>query len=169
VPERLRGETASFDIEANGKIYVGTNNGGGRLDRYPSDVDLGCLLCFRESDGQFLWQHSSEKLSTGRVHDWPLQGICCAPLVEGDRLWFVTSRGEVVCLDTEGFADGENDGPFTDETNPTGNEADAVWYLDMMRELGISQHNMCSCSVTSAGSTSRTSICQRLMPRASSV
>ena len=52
---------------------------------------------------------------TGRVHDWPLQGICCAPLVEGNRLWFVTSRGEVRCVDTEGFYDGEDDGPVTDE------------------------------------------------------
>src|SRR6185295_3732359 len=43
-------------------------------------------------------------------HDWPLQGICCSPLVEGDRLWFVTSRGEVRCLDVEGFHDGEDDG-----------------------------------------------------------
>lgn len=148
---RLGSQTYGNPVVANGKVYVGTNNGGGWLDRYPAEVDLGCLLCFRESDGQFLWQHSSEKLPTGRVHDWPLQGICCAPLVEGDRLWFVTSRGQVACLDTEGFADGENDGPFTDETNPTGNEADTVWYLDMMTELGTSQHNMCSCSVTSAG------------------
>ena len=67
--------------------------------------------CFDIKDGKFLWQHSSEKLPTGRVHDWPEQGVCSAPLVEGDRLWFVTNRGEVRCLDTEGFHDGENDGP----------------------------------------------------------
>jgi hypothetical protein len=30
-------------------------------------------------------------------------GICCAPLIEGDKLWFVTSRGEVRCLDLQGF------------------------------------------------------------------
>src|SRR5258708_7785870 len=83
-------------------------------------------------DGKFLWQDSSEKLPTGRVHDWPMQGICATPLVEGDRLWFVTSRGEVVCLDTEGFYDGENDGPFTGEKNNNKDEADAVWYFDMM-------------------------------------
>ena len=82
-------------VVAGGKAYVGTNNGAGYVQRYPADVDLGCLLCFDIADGKFLWQHSSEKLPTGRVHDWPLQGICCAPLVEGDRLWFVTSRGEV--------------------------------------------------------------------------
>ena len=83
------------------------------LKRYPADTDLGCLLCFNEADGKFLWQHSSEKLAAGRVNDWPMQGICCAPYIEGKRGWFVTSRGEVVCFDTEGFYDGEEDGPVT--------------------------------------------------------
>jgi len=138
-------------VVAGGKVFVGTNNGKGWLDRYPAATDLGCLLAFDVADGSFLWQDSSEKLPTGRVHDWPLQGICCAPLVEGDRLWYVTSRGEVKCLDTEGFRDGENDGPFTAEKVEAENEADVVWVLNMMKELGVSQHNMCSCSVTSAG------------------
>src|SRR5947208_1496478 len=71
-----------------------------------------CLLAFAV---KLPWQHSSEKLPSGRVHDWPLQGICCAPYVDGKRLWYVTSRGEVVCLDTEGFRDGKNDGPVTNE------------------------------------------------------
>ena len=148
---RLGSQSYGNPVIANGKIYLGTNNGAGWLKRYPSDVDLGCLLAFNEADGKLLWQHSSEKLKTGRVHDWPLQGICCAPLVEGNRLWFVTSRGEVVCLDTEGFYDGENDGPFKSETHTNKDEADAVWYFDMMGELQVSQHNMCSCSVTAAG------------------
>jgi len=95
---------------AAGKIFIGTNNSAGYLDRAESDVDLGCLIAFSELDGKFLWQHSSEKLPTGRVHDWPLLGICSTPLVEGNRLWFVTSRCEVRCLDTEGFYDGEDDG-----------------------------------------------------------
>ena len=88
---------------ANGQVYVGSNNGAGYLKRYPARIDLGVLLCFNEADGKFLWQHSNEKLPTGRVHDWPMQGVCATPLVEGKRLWYVTNRGEVVCLDTEAF------------------------------------------------------------------
>jgi outer membrane protein assembly factor BamB len=148
---RLGSQTYGNPVVSGGKVWVGTNNSGGWLKRYPADVDLGCLLCFDIKDGKFLWQHSSEKLSTGRVHDWPLQGICCAPLVEGDRLWFVTSRGEVRCLDTEGFHDGENDGPFKEETNENKDEADVVWNFDMMKEMGVSQHNMADCSITGAG------------------
>jgi outer membrane protein assembly factor BamB len=148
---RLGSQSYGNPVVADAKIFVGTNNGAAYVKRYPATVDLGCLLCFSEDDGHFLWQHSSEKLPTGRVHDWPQQGICCAPLVEGKKLWYVTSRGEVVCLDTEGFHDDKNDGPFKGEPNNNKDEADVIWSLDMMRQLKVSQHNMCSCSVTSAG------------------
>ena len=147
----LGSETYGNPVVANGKVYIGTNNGNGYLKRYPAAVDLGVLVCFDEKDGKFQWQHSSEKLPTGRVHDWPNQGICCAPFVDGERLWYVTSRGEVACLDTEGFNDGENDGPFVKEPNENKDEADVIWKLDMMAQLNVSQHNMCSCSVTIVG------------------
>jgi outer membrane protein assembly factor BamB len=151
---RLGSQTYGNVVVANGKVYCGTNNGAGYLKRFPQTVDLGCLLCFDEQTGEFLWQHSSTKLPTGRVHDWPLQGICCAPCVDGNRLWFVTSRGEVVCLDTEGFRDGKNNGPFKSEDNENKDEADVIWKFDMMGiPFGVSQHNMCSCSVLCAGDT----------------
>jgi outer membrane protein assembly factor BamB len=138
---------------ANGKIYVGTNNQHGYIKRYPAEIDLGAFVCFDAQTGEFLWQHSSPKLPTGRVHDWPEQGICAAPLIDGERVWIVTSRGEVLCLDSEGFRDGENDGPFKSEDVQNSDEADAIWKFDMMGVLGISQHNMCSCSVTFHGDT----------------
>ncbi len=147
----LGSETYGNPVVANGQVYIGTNNGNGYIKRYPSSVDLGCLISFSEKDGKFLWQHSQEKLPTGRVHDWPHQGICCAPFVEGDRAWYVSSRGLVVCLDTQGFRDGENDSPVVDEKVTEETEADVVWVLDMMKDLNVSQHNMCSCSVTCVG------------------
>jgi outer membrane protein assembly factor BamB len=147
----LGSQTYGNPTVANGKVYVGTNNGHGYIKRYPEKVDLGCLLCFDEATGKFLWQHSSEKLPTGRVHDWPEQGICCAPIVDGDHLWYVTSRGTIVCLDVNGFQDGKNNGPFTKEPNENKDEADLVWEVDMMKEMAVSQHNMCSCSVCCIG------------------
>lgn len=148
---KLGSESYTSPVVAGGKIFCGTNNEGGYLDRYPADVDLGCLLAFRQSDGEFLWQHSAEKLKAGRTLDWPSQGICSTPMVEGDRLWVVSNRGEVVCLDTEGFLDGENDGPLQSEHSQAANESDVVWNFDMMRRLGIVQRYMCNCSVTAAG------------------
>lgn len=148
--QTLGSETYGNPVVANGKVYVGTNNAAGYLDRYPKNVDLGVLLCLNESDGSFIWQHSLEKLPTGATHDWPSMGICSAPLVDGDRLWLVTSRGTIDCLDTEGFQDDENDGPFVDEESKAQGESDIVWRIDMMKEFDVSQHNMCSCSVTGA-------------------
>jgi outer membrane protein assembly factor BamB len=236
---KLGSKTRGNPVVSGGKVFVGTNNSGGWLKRYDSNHDLGVLLAFDANNGKFLWQHSSEKLPTGRVHDWPLEGCCSSPLVEGNRLWFVTNRGEVVCLDTEGFYDGKDDGPVTNglaalvdilkspdpaqdkvsaivkeldagkvadglrkmmsdhgfalaspakvnvksagkswdfRTEVDGHdrevritlqgprlvaakvitpadkeEADVIWTFDMMKELGISQHNMANCSVTSAG------------------
>jgi outer membrane protein assembly factor BamB len=165
---RLGSESYGNQVVANGKVFMGTNNGAGYIERYPTGrdgVDLGVFVCFDAETGKFLWQHSSEKLPTGRVHDWPNQGICSAGYVDGDRVWFVSSRGEVICCDTEGFHDGENDGPYQDEKPKPKmvdgkevappydelKEADVVWKFDMMSQLGVEQHNMASCSITGAG------------------
>lgn len=145
---RLGSQTYGAPILAAGKLFCGTNNGAGYLRRYPPKVDLGCLLAFDAHTGRFLWQLGREKLPTGQTHDWPEVGICSNPLVEGDRLWIVTNRGEVLCLDTEGFLDRENDGPYRNEPSEDVQEADIVWVFDMMQQVGSRQHNMASCSVT---------------------
>jgi outer membrane protein assembly factor BamB len=147
----LGSQTYGNPVVANGKVYVGTNNGSGYIARYPKTVDLGCLLCIDEETGKLLWQASSPKLPAGRVVDWPLQGCCSAVYVEGDRVWYVSSRGEVVCLDAEGFHDGKNNGPFVAEPNENKDEADIIWRLDMMGQLGVSQHNMANCSLLAVG------------------
>jgi outer membrane protein assembly factor BamB/predicted RNA methylase len=137
---KLGTQTYGTPVVAGGQVYVGTNNGAGYLPRYPSNIDLGCLLCFRESDGEFLWQFSAEKLASGRVHDWPMQGMGGPPLVEGERMWIVSNRWEVLCLDTQGFRDGENDGPYRDERIQHASEADVVWKLDLIGQLGVHPH-----------------------------
>jgi outer membrane protein assembly factor BamB len=136
-----------------GKVFVGTNNESVRDPRLKGD--RGVLMVFRASDGQFLWQAAHPKLSQGRVNDWPLQGVCSGPAVEGDRLYYVSNRAELICADTEGFRDGENDGPFTDESEmqpgPDGAkkvaktteiDEDIVWKLDMISELDVFPHNL---------------------------
>lgn len=148
---RLGSQTYGSPVIADGKVFCATNNGAGHLARYPAKVDLGCLLCFAQADGKFLWQYSAEKLVSTRSVDYPDQGICGSPLVEGKRAWVVTNRGEVVCLDTEGFADGKNNGPVTDERVVGPGEADVIWRFNMMKELGVVQRYMCSCSVTAVG------------------
>ena len=78
--------------------------------------DRGVLMAFRESDGEFLWQHTHEKLAAGRVNDWPFQGVARSPLVEGDRLYYVSNRGDADLRSTpRASATTRTTVPFTDE------------------------------------------------------
>jgi outer membrane protein assembly factor BamB len=137
----LGSQTFGAPVVAGGKVFVGTNNTNGYLKRYPGDgplaVDLGALIAIDEQTGEFLWQHSSEKLPTGRVNDWPLQGIQSSPWVEGERAWFVSNRGEVICLDTRGFEDQEDDGEKFEESSILSlrrdNEDEAALIADLDR------------------------------------
>src|SRR4051812_21154031 len=49
----LGSQTYGNSVVANGKVYVGTNNGYGYIKTYPKTTDLGCLLCFDEKTGEF--------------------------------------------------------------------------------------------------------------------
>ncbi|MFW6198374.1 MAG: PQQ-binding-like beta-propeller repeat protein [Acidobacteriota bacterium] len=131
-------------VVADGKVFVGSNNEALYDPELPDDA--GILLAFDEATGEFLWQHFNDKLAAGRVNDWPFQGVCSSPVVEGERLWYTTNRGTVVALDTEGFRDGENDGPVTDEEYQRETDADVLWEYDMMEELGAFPHNMSNSS-----------------------
>jgi outer membrane protein assembly factor BamB len=131
-------------VVADGKIFLGTNNANPRNPGI--EGDKGVLMCFRESDGKFLWQAVSDKLDSGWENDFSEVGACSSPAVEGKRLYYVNNRGELVCLDTEGFTDGRNDGPFQDEVLKGPTDADIIWKLDMMKELGVYQHNMANSS-----------------------
>lgn len=140
-------------VVAGGKVYVGTNNESPRDAKQKGD--RGVLMAFNEKDGSFAWQLIIPKLGAGKVSDWEYVGLCSSPVVEGERMWLVTNRGEVICLDTNGLANG-NDGPFKDEAKfmSTDGEpvaigdqtADIIWVYDMREELGIFPHNVSSCS-----------------------
>ena len=145
----LGSQTYAGPVLIGGKVFVGTNNQGLRNPKLTGD--RGVIMAFRESDGEFLWQSTHTKLPSGRVNDWPQQGVCSAPFIEGDRLYYVSNRCEVVCIDTAGFLDGENDGPFTEETDVSDIDADTIWKYDMMAELDVFPHNLATCSPVGAG------------------
>ena len=80
-----------------------------------------------------------------------MQGVTSTPLVIGDRLWYVSNRAEVVCLDTEGFRDGENDGLVQDEESEDQTEADVIWKFNLMGKLGVSPFHISGCSPATDG------------------
>ena len=145
----LGSQTYGNPVIVDGKIFIGTNNEGGR--RPGIDGDKGVILCLEEKTGKMLWQATHDKLPTGRVNDWPEQGICSSPYVEGDRIYYVSNRCELVCADVNGFLDGENDGPFQDEQYRGKQDADIIWVYDMIEELGVFPHNLATSSPVGAG------------------
>ncbi|MBK8268771.1 MAG: PQQ-binding-like beta-propeller repeat protein [Planctomycetes bacterium] len=145
----LGSQTYGNPVVAGGRIYVGTNN----EHAYRPNIkgDKGIVLCFSEKDGKFLWQATHDKLAAGRVNDWPEQGICSTACVEGNRVYYVSNRCELICADVEGFLDGENDGPFKDEQYKEKEDADIIWSLDMIDELGVFPHNLATASPVIGG------------------
>ena len=146
---------------ANGRVFAGTNNESPRDDGKKGD--RGVVMCFNEKSGDLEWQLVIPKLGAGKVSDWEYIGVCSSPAIEGNRVYVVTNKCEVVCLDIEGFKNG-NDGPFMDEANyvkPKGmqdklNEkfdADIIWMYDMRDQLGVFPHNVTSSSPLIIGDT----------------
>src|SRR4051812_432927 len=99
---------------AAGKVLVGTNNESPRDTRFKGDYSV--LYCLDEQTGNLAWQLACPKLSAGNNADWGAIGLCSSPAVDvaNKRVYVVTNRSEVLCLDLGGQADG-NEGPFTDE------------------------------------------------------
>jgi outer membrane protein assembly factor BamB len=135
-------------VVAGGVVLVGTNNEALRDPKQGGD--RGVVMAFRESDGEFLWQITHEKLAAGRVNDWPYQGVCSSPLVEGNVVYYVSNRGEVIAADLQGMANG-NDGPVKDEKFTGPKDGDILWRFDMMEEVGAQQHNMANSSPVAFG------------------
>ena len=136
---------------SGGRVFVGTSGRGGEVK------------CFDCATGRLVWQLVAppRKFPTperpkkfDRFSSWDYLvatqgqntwGICSSATVDGDRAYVLTQRGEVVCLDVHGLADG-NQGPFTDEARyksgdggppaqlePT--DADILWICDLWTQL----------------------------------
>lgn len=108
------GPTIAGDV-----IVVGTNN---ERSRDPTATgDRGVVMAFDRRDGGFRWQITHEKLETGDANDWPLQGVCSTPSFDGERLYYVSNRGELVVADLDGIVD---------------------WSFDMVGEWGVFPKHM---------------------------
>jgi len=143
-------------IVAHGRVLVGVNNSGAGDPRHQGD--RGALLCLDESDGRLHWRLVVPKLKGDNDYlDQPNYGICSPATVEGDRVYVVTNRAEVVCLDLHGQVNG-NGGPYQDEgrhmalagqppLEVTGTDADILWLFDMPSEVGMNPHDAAHTSI----------------------
>jgi outer membrane protein assembly factor BamB len=131
----LGSQTFGDPVVADGQVWVGTNLA---VDGKP---DASVLAAFSASNGKPLYQYISLRLPQGRGYDWPYSAMACSPLIEGDRMWFMTNRCETVCIDLAPLKRGE--------AKPR-----EVWKVDMMKQFGVkpfgSRMTLCHiCSVAS--------------------
>ncbi len=98
----------------NGRVYVGG-----------LEEQNGIFVCFNAATGERLWKWTAPPREMPREIDGfsigaatiPHQlGVCASATVEGDRLYFVSNRFDLVCLDTDGRE---------------------IWTYDMCEELGV--------------------------------
>jgi outer membrane protein assembly factor BamB len=125
----LGGNAFGGPVVAGGRIFIGTNN-----DRpYDKNItgDKGVLLCLNEADGKFLWQIVHDKLGNS-AQDQGEIGVVSTPAVDGDRLYYVSNRCELVCAAAAGDPDRPGKGKI-------------VWSLDMIKTLNVSPGGLEGC------------------------
>jgi outer membrane protein assembly factor BamB len=143
----LGNEVYGSPVVAGDVVYVGTDNT--RQMNPAFQKDSGMLMAFRVTDGAFLWQDVAPRVERG-LREFLLPSTTSVPYVEGDRLYYITAECQLRCLDTKGFGDGENNGPYREEVFKDSAAADIIWQLDMPA-LGVFPHEACNSEVLPLG------------------
>jgi HEAT repeat protein/outer membrane protein assembly factor BamB len=143
----LGNEVYGTPVVAGDAVYVGADHT--RHNNPAFQEHSGVLMAFRATDGALLWLDAAPRVERG-LREWLLPSTTSAPFVEGDRLYYVTADCQLRSLDTQGFGDGENDGPYREEVFNDKSAADIVWQLDMPA-LGVFPHEACNSDVLPLG------------------
>jgi len=144
----LGNDTFGRPVVAGDAVYVGTDNA--RQMNPAIEEEAGVLMAFDAKDGTFLWQDVAPRVERG-LREFLLPSTTSAPYADGSRLYYVTAECQLRCLDTQGFRDGENDGPYQEEVLQDGAAADIVWELDMCGRLGVFPHEATNSDVLPVG------------------
>ena len=141
-------DTFGRPVVAGDAVYVGTDNA--RQMNPAIQEEAGVLMAFRATDGAFLWQDVAPRVERG-LREFLLPSTTSAPYVDGNRLCYVTAECQLRCLDTQGFRDGENSGPYREEIFRDNAAADIIWELDMCSRLGVFPHEASNSEVLPVG------------------
>ncbi|MFC1736236.1 PQQ-binding-like beta-propeller repeat protein [Candidatus Hydrogenedentota bacterium] len=146
---------------SDGRIFVGTSGQVMKRDDRFAKFRGGVVVCLEEATGETLWRLASptrtEGYREGTLMGQQRWGICSSPTVDGNRVYVITNGGELLSLDTQGLANG-NDGAFQDEAQFMAGrgkppvelnkkDADIIWMFDIPSELNVCPHDVASCSV----------------------
>ena len=131
---RLGSMACSTPVVSHGRLFIGS-----------CDEKQGLFSCFDVPAGKLNWRWSAparevHKTLAGRkfqFSNFPRSlGVCSSGSVDGDRIYFVSQRLDVMCLDVRGMGDGKT--PKVD------------WTFDMW-EMGARPSDACNCSVLVLG------------------
>ena len=142
-----------------GRLFVGINDL--TLDHPAIESSGGgVLMCRNPLTGELIWQLPIPRNMAGRIppfhfNHWKC-GVCSTPALDGDRLYIVGPRGDVLCVDRHGQANG-NDGPFLQDARymgvPEGSDyeltatdGDIIWQFDMIEQCQVVPHDVCGSS-----------------------
>jgi outer membrane protein assembly factor BamB len=144
-----------------GRVFIGVND---LAIEHPAvkSTGGGILMCLDQATGKQIWQLPTPRNMEGtrapfHFNHWKC-GVCSSPAIDGNRLYIVGPRGDVLCLDREGQRNG-NDGPFLDDARYIGvpedsgyelteHDGDIVWQFNMITQCGVVPHDVCgSCPV----------------------
>ncbi len=157
---KLGGSALGNPTVAGGRLIVGTDDATVVEDARFQRTRGGMIKCFDEKTGALLWQLVTpvrKGLPAGAHFNHQNIGTISSATIEGDRAYVVSSRGDVLCLDLRGQADG-NQGPFQDEASymvgpglpPVelrATDADILWRYDPIDELGVLPHDSAGCAI----------------------
>jgi outer membrane protein assembly factor BamB len=104
-------------VVVDGLVWVGTNQSSYR------EPDAAVLVCLDEKSGKVLYRYVSPRLKDFE-QDWPRHSMASSPLIEGDRMWLLSNRWEVVCMDIAPLKKRQDD-------------PRELWKLDMRKELDV--------------------------------
>ena len=151
---KLGSHQYTIPIIDNNQLFIG-------IDDYNLDHPAvkqtggGILMRLQPDTGKMVWQlpiprNRAGKISPAHFNIWRC-GVCSQPAFDGKRLYIVGPRGDVLCIDRNGQADG-NDGPFKSEAKYMQasenyklqkTDGDIIWQYDMLEGVDVVPHDVC--------------------------
>ncbi len=128
-------KNVKWGVKACDAFYSTPSVAGGRIFLGGLEATNGVFVCLDEATGKLLWKWQAPPRTVPKEIDGfsigigviPHQiGVCSTAAVEGDRLYFVSNRFDVLCLDARGQPPG-----------PEAGKARVVWSYDTWKELGV--------------------------------
>lgn len=146
---RLGSHQYTIPVISDGRIFLGLNDDGLKNGSRFRATQGGLVMCLEEKTGKMLWQMPMPRIRLkGHFFNHVNCGVCSTPIIDGDRMYLIGSRGEILCMDVKGQSDG-NAGPYVDELAYISEvltveekklipeDGDIIWSYNFIKELEV--------------------------------